>query len=235
MTPQGEYLQSRASEIVSLADRTSANIQSDQVISGDLTIGAGESIGMNCLMEILGGIIQDYPQVKLHLCSGDANDTEKKLARGVLDFAVLMGDRPLDNYHYLQLPETDQWGLILKKEDPLSQKEFILPEDLLGHPLILSEQALQVHRFQKWWGNLGPQMNIIGSTDLIFNASLLVAQSNAYLLSFNHLIDTRDSQLTFRPLKPSLSDPITVIWKKNIQQSQIAKLFLERLQASLSK
>ena len=43
-----------------------------------------------------------------------------------------MGDRPLDNYHYLQLPETDQWGLILKKEDPLSQKEFILPEDLLG-------------------------------------------------------------------------------------------------------
>lgn len=235
LTTEGEYLQARATEIVSLADKTAANIQTDQIISGELTIGAGESVGMQRILNVISGIIQDYPDVKIHITSGDANNTESLLKHGLLDFAVIMGERPLENYDYLQLPETDQWGVLMRKDDDLAKKETINPNDLLNRQLLLSDQALKAHRFQEWWGNLGSKMNIIGTTNLVFNASLMALNGNTYVLTFDHLIDSRQSDLTFRPLEPSLKDSITLIWKKNLIQSKVAQLFVQRLKTTLAE
>lgn len=38
LTSEGDYLRSRAEEIIDLTDKTFANIQTDQVISGELTL-----------------------------------------------------------------------------------------------------------------------------------------------------------------------------------------------------
>lgn len=235
LTSAGEYLQARAKELISLADKTMVNLRADQVISGELTIGAGESLGMQRIMRVLSQLTQDYPDVKIHLRSGNAEDTEAQLSKGVLDFAVIMGERPLEQYHYLQLPERDQWGVVMRRTDSLAQRAEIRPQDLCQHPLVLSEQAVNARRFQSWWGNLGPQMQILGTFTLVFNAQLLVRNSGAYLLTFDHLIDTSaHSELVFRPLTPVLTEPITVIWKKNTVQSKVAQLFVERLQATLA-
>ena len=146
-----------------------------------------------------------------------------------------MADRALDNYHHLQLPETERWGLVLRKDDPLAQKEAIAPSDLLGLPLLLSEQAVEEHRFQKWWGNLEKKLQIIGTYTLVFNAQLMVKQGQAYVLSFDDLIDnSNQSELTFRPLTPQLTETTSVIWKKNIIRSKVAELFIKRLSASLA-
>lgn len=234
LTDEGEYLQARAKEIIQLADQTTANIQKEQVVTGTLSIGAGESIGMHRIIEIINGIIQDYPDVKIRLISGNADEMEGALKHGTIDFAVLMAHRSLNDYHHLQLPEKDHWGLALRKDDPLAQKESITPDDLLGLPLLISEQGLREHRFQDWWGNLGKQMNIIGTYTLVFNAQLMVKQGNAYMITFDNLLDNSNtSDLTFRPLSPSLSEITNVIWKKNVVQSKVAKLFTQRLIASL--
>lgn len=226
LTEAGEYLQARAKEIVQLAD---------QVISGTLALSAGESVGMQRIMTVLSQMIHDYPDIKLRLVSGNAAEMEAALKRGTIDFAVLMADRALDNYHHLQLPETERWGLVLRKDDPLAQKEAIAPSDLLGLPLLLSEQAVEEHRFQKWWGNLEKKLQIIGTYTLVFNAQLMVKQGQAYVLSFDDLIDnSNQSELTFRPLTPQLTETTSVIWKKNIVRSKVAELFIKRLSASLA-
>lgn len=234
LTSEGDYLRSRAEEIIDLTDKTFANIQTDQVISGELTLGAGESIGMKRIINVISGITQDYPDVKIHLVSGNADEMESMLNRGTLDFAVLMGERPLENYHYLKIPEMDQWGVLMLKDNLLAQKETINPTDLIDKPLLLSAQALQNHRFQDWWGNLGPQMNIIGTFTLVYNAELLAEKNGSYMITFNHLINNSPTQnLIFRPLAPNLFEPITVIWKKNTVQSKVNQLFIQRLKASL--
>lgn len=234
LTSEGEYLRSKAEEIIDLTDKTSANIQTDQIISGELTLGAGESIGMKRIINIISGITQDYPDVKIHLISGNAEEMETMLNHGTLDFAVLMGERTLENYHYLQIPETDQWGVLMLKSDPLTKKDAIVPKDLLAKPLLVSSQALQNHRFQDWWGNLGPQMNILGTFTLVYNAELLAENSGAYMITFNHLLNNSPTQkMTFRPLSPEIFEPITVIWKKNTVQSKVNQLFIKRLKASL--
>lgn len=234
LTEAGEYLQARAKEIVQLADQTATDLKADQVISGTLALGAGESGGMQRIMTVLSQMIHDYPDIKLRLVSGNAAEMEAALKRGTIDFAVLMADRALDNYHHLQLPETERWGLVLRKDDPLAQKEAIAPSDLLGLPLLLSEQAVEEHRFQKWWGNLEKKLQIIGTYTLVFNAQLMVKQGQAYVISFDDLIDnSNQSELTFRPLTPQLTETTSVIWKKNIVRSKVAELFIKRLSASL--
>lgn len=235
LTEAGEYLQARAKEIVQLADQTATDLKADQVISGTLALGAGESVGMQRIMTVLSQMIHDYPDIKLRLVSGNAAEMEAALKRGTIDFAVLMADRALDNYHHLQLPETERWGLVLRKDDPLAQKEAIAPSDLLGLPLLLSEQAVEEHRFQKWWGNLEKKLQIIGTYTLVFNAQLMVKQGQAYVLSFDDLIDnSNQSELTFRPLTPQLTETTSVIWKKNIVRSKVAELFIKRLSALLA-
>ncbi|GEO43890.1 transcriptional regulator [Companilactobacillus alimentarius] len=234
LTSEGVYLKSKAEEIISLADKTSLNIKNDQIISGDLTIGAGESIGMKRIIDIMGNINQDYPDVKIHLISGMADEMETLLNQGNLDFAVFMGERDLNEYNYLQMPETDEWGLIMRKDSLLADNDFISPKDLLGKPLLISAQEISKSRFKNWWGNLGSKMNIMGTFTLVFNAELLVENGNAYMMSFNHLIDkTHQDKLTFRPLNPPMIEPITVVWKKNTVLSKVAQLFVKRLQASL--
>jgi len=233
LTSEGEYLRSKAEEIIDLADKTSANIQSNQIISGDLTIGAGESIGMSAILKIVSDIMQDYG-VKIHLISGNAEEMESMLNHGTIDFAVLMGEKNLNDYHYLQINETNHWGIAMKNGDPLSEKNVITPNDLIGLPLLMSSQALKSNHFQEWWGNLGNSMNIVGTFSLVFNAQLLVKNGHLYMVTFDDLIDnSQHSELTFRPLKPDLTEPTTVIWKKNIVQSKVAQLFIKRLTASL--
>lgn len=198
LTEEGEYLQARTKEIVQLADRTAANIQQEQVISGTLSIGAGESTGMRRIMTILSDIVQDYPDVKIRLVSGNADEMEAALKHGTIDFAVLMAHRSLNNYHHLQIPESDQWGLVMRKDDPLAAKEVITPQDLVDLPIIISEQGLEEHRFQNWWGNLVNRINIIGTYTLVFNAQLMVNDGSAYMITFDNLINNSNhSNLTF--------------------------------------
>ena len=206
LTDEGEYLQTRAREITQLAEQTALNIKGQEVISGTISIGAGESIAMERIMRVLSEIIKDYSDVKVLLISGNADEMETALQHGSIDFAVLMANRSLDNYHHLQIPESDRWGLVMRKDDSLANKAEISPEDLADLPLLMSEQAIEEHRFQSWWGNLDRKMNIIGTYSLVFNAQLMVAQGSAYLVTFDHLINNaNNSQLTFRPLAPALT------------------------------
>lgn len=235
LTSAGEYLQARATEMIDLANKTTANIKVDQVISGELTIGAGESIGMQRIMNVISNITQDYPDIKIHIRSGNAMETEEQLSNGVLDFAVIMGKRPLEQYHYLQLPECDTWGAVIQNTDVLAKHAEITPHDLINRPLLLSEQAVKDQRFQNWWGNLGEKMQVLGTFTLVFNAELLVKSNGSAMITFDHLLDTSDqSNLTFRPLAPQLTEPITIIWKKNTVQSKVAQLFIDRLRATLN-
>lgn len=236
LTEEGRYLQTRAKEIIQLVDKTTYTLQTDHnLIGGELDIGAGESIGMERILKVVSGIQKDYPAVKIRLHSGDAAEVEHKLTAGLLDFGVIMGTRNLSQYKTLKLPEADRWGLIFPKNDLLARKEVITPQDLIDRPIILSEQAFQRQRFRNWWQGVDGEMNIVGTYNLLFNATLLVKNRSCYALAFENLIAAQqDEQLTFRPLEPALTDPITLIWQNNSAPSSVAVLFLKRLKANLA-
>lgn len=234
LTPAGQYLYEQAKEILTLASKTKSNLQSSAVISGDLTIAAGESFAMQRLMNIVSNIIRDYPTVKIHILSGDYEFVERRLDTGAVDFAVIIGNLPLDNYASLQLPEKDTWGVLMTKDDPLAKKSAITAEDLVGRNVLNSQQAENRKYFDSWFGNYKEQINIIGTVNLNFNGTLLVKNKAAIMLTLDKLANISDeSNLTFRPITPMLKQPVTVIWKRETNLSPVADLFLNRLRASI--
>lgn len=234
LTPAGQYLYEQAKEILTLASKTKSNLQSSAVISGDLTIAAGESFAMQRLMNIVSNIIRDYPTVKIHILSGDYEFAERRLDTGAVDFAVIIGNLPLDNYASLQLPEKDTWGVLMTKDDPLAKKSAITAEDIVGRNVLNSQQAENRKYFDSWFGNYKEQINIIGTVNLNFNGTLLVKNKAAIMLTLDKLANISDeSNLTFRPITPMLKQPVTVIWKRETNKSPVADLFLNRLRASI--
>lgn len=234
LTAAGRYLQEQAKEILTLAQKTKRNLQSSTIISGDLTIAAGESYAMQRLANIISNIIQDYPTVKFHIISGDYSFAERRLNTGTVDFAVIIGNLPLNSYASLQLPEKDKWGILVNSDDPLAKQKFVTAKDLVNRPILNSQQADSYHIFDNWFGNYKEKVNMIATYNLSFNGSLMVKNHAAIMLSLDKLINTRQSGLKFIPLKPEILQSINVIWKKETQLSPVAQLFLDRLRASIN-
>lgn len=233
LTSAGQYLQEQAQEILTLTAKTKRNLQQSSLISGDLTIAAGESMAMQRIMNIIGQIIKNHPTVKFHILSGDYNFAEKRLNTGTVDFAVIMGNLPLRNYSALQLPEKNHWGVLMPADDPLAKKKEVQARDLVGRTLINSQQADRYQIFDHWFGNYRDKINISGTYNLNFNGTLMVRNRTALMLCLDHLSCTQDAHLKFLPLSPGVSQSITVIWKKETNLSSVAQLFLDRLYASI--
>ena len=234
LTPAGHYLLEQAQEILDLTAKTKRNLTKASFISGDLTIAAGESLGMQRVMNVVSAIIKEHPSVKIHLLSGDYSYAERKLDNGTVDFAVIIGNVPLANYVSLTLPERDTWGILMPANDPLAQKAVIKPEDLQGRSLLNSQQAQKMHLFQNWLGNYYDSVNFIGSYNLNFNGTLMVKNHAALMLTLDKLADTsKNSGITFRKLQPELHQAIRVVWKHGVNLSPVAELFLKLLKESI--
>jgi len=234
LTQDGYYLLERAQEIISLVDKTTYNLQKQDVISGTLDIGTGESTAIACVMETIRQIIHQYPEVHVNFHSGDSESIQSELNSGILEFGIIMGRQELANYHTLTLPEKNIWGLLMRSDEPLAKRKVIHPSDLIGRPLLTSRQAFQRNIFRDWSHDLFEQFNFIGTYNLIFNASLLIKTGACMALTYKDLADTSsDNNLVFRPLEPQLTDTNTLIWSKNRKLPDVDKLFLELLQKNI--
>lgn len=122
----------------------------------------------------------------------------------------------------------------MRKDSPLSHKEHIYVEDLLGLQLICSEQAMR-EDIPRWCGQKIDHLLYTGSTNLFYNGSIFVEEGLGYMLTFEHLANTgTDSNLCFRPLEPVLETKMFVIWKKYQMFTPIAERLLEMMKESLA-
>ena len=235
LTEEGYFLRDRAQEMIDMEEQTTQALISSKLITGSLNIGTGQSFEIRSITKIIDQIIQTTPQVHFNFYDGDADDIEAKVNDGSLDFGIIMGDRPIENFESLILPERNQFFAIFSEKLPLAQKDKITPTELIEYPIISSGQSLVNDKFRNWWGNLYDEVYTVATSNLAYTASLLASEGHAVQISYNNLYDKKIEGLTARPLFPEVSDPNIVIWKKNRKLSNLGNLFLEKLQASLNK
>lgn len=231
LTQEGYYLYERAQDIVAMVNTTEYSLQSRDVISGTFDIGGGESPAMKIVMETINDILQEHPKIQVNLVSGNANSIEKRLDSGLIEFGVVMGNHNLQNYNSLVLPQKNQWGILLRKDEPLAQKDKITPEDLIGHALITSYETNNGDAFREWAGSFVNQLTFMGHYNLINNASLLVKTGFCFALTYKGLV--QDDSLVFRPLYPEVTDLNTLIWNKDHQLSNLSRLFIDKIQEKI--
>ena len=235
LTPDGMRFRKRAEEIVSMVDKTEAEfISAENTVSGDIYIGGGETRAMHEIADIIKELREIYPDIHFHLYSGNAADVTERLDKGLLDFGVLIQPADISKYNYINLYEKDIWGVIMRKDSFLAEKEQIRKEDLLNLPLICSRQAISPHQtgneFSDWFGEDFGKLDIVTTFNLVYNASIMVDAGIGYAITLDNLADTsEDSTLCFRPLEPKLESGLNIIWKKYQVFSPAAELFLNRI------
>ena len=235
LTQAGELLKKRAEEILELQRKTEAELSSPPAeIRGDVYIGGGESYVLQIVARAAHAVREKYPSVKFHLYSGDMTAIKEKLDKGLIDFGVFIEPADLTKYDYLRLPLADTWGVLMRKDSPLAKKQFITPEDLWNAPIIRSRHSLDKSVITDWFQRKSEELNIVATYDLLYNASLLVAEGVGYAVGLEHIINTSgDSQLCFRPLFPKLVSHLDIAWKKYQVFPKCSEIFLKKLQETI--
>jgi DNA-binding transcriptional LysR family regulator len=235
LTPEGHFLRQRAAEILELADQTEAEFKTpDELICGDINIGGGETAGIRQIARIMTRLRTKYPLIHFNIFSGNGEDVAERLDKGLIDFGVFIGMTDLKKYDYVKLKAADVWGLLLRRDHPLAQKEYISPPDLLGLPLLFSRQALLQNELAGWLGFSPEKLNLVASYNLLYNASVMVSEGLGAAICIDGLVNTESgSDLCFRPLAPGITADRIVAWKKHRLMSKAAEKFLQELQQSL--
>lgn len=235
LTDEGMLLRKRAEDILDMVDKTTDEFKAlDELTGGEVHIGCAESYQIKYLAQAIHSFKKKYPLFRYHLTSGNTEQVTERLDRGLIDFAVIVEPPNLSRYNYLELPETDIWGLIMKNDDPLARKNTICFEDLADLDLICSEQGMKFD-IARWCGEKADTLNLTGTLNLSYNGSVFVKEGLGYMLTFDKLIKTdSESGLCFRPLEPVLETKMYVIWKKYQVFTPIAELLLDELKEQIS-
>lgn len=253
LTDDGRFFRSRAQEIVDLADKLESDLQdTGDAIGGDVYIGGGETVAMRTVAQVIKQVSLAHPLVRFHLYSGHSNEILERLDKGLLDFGILFElvdatsgakseNIDMSKYDLLELPNSDTFGLLMRKEDPYASKNNIKREDIRDIPLIIAERpSLKYDRHQPERNDSDitginiDQLNVVATYNLIYNASLLVEEGLGYAICIDKLINTSgDSNLVFRPFETALTVRLDIVWKKYQVFSPAAKVFLENLRRSI--
>lgn len=236
LTSEGMLLRKRAEDILDMVDKTIDEFSAlDDITGGEVRIGCAESHQIKYLARAIKAFKERYPLFRYHLVSGNTEQVTERLDKGLFDFAVIVEPPDLSKYNYLEVPEANTWGVVMRIDDPLAAKACIRVEDLTGVQLICSEQAMR-EDIPRWCGEKADELLHFGSTNLFYNGSVLVREGLGCMLTFEHLADTgEESGLCFRPLEPPLETGMYVILRKYQVFTPIAQRLLERMKDDLAQ
>lgn len=234
LTEEGMILRKRAEEMLLLMRRTEEEITgSNETIAGNVFIGTEETETVRLFAKVAKKLQQKYPDIRYNISSGNAEHVFEYLDKGLIDFGLLFTEIDAQKYEAIPVPIKDTWGVLMRKDSPLAEKETICPEDLWDKPLIVSHQKGDDVYLNQWLQREESELHIVATYNLLFNASLLVNEGLGYALCYDKLINTKGSNLCFRPFSPRLEAHGFIVWKKYQVFSKAANIFLQYLRELL--
>ena len=241
LTPEGMLLRKRAEEILEMAERTKSEFSAmGSTVAGDVLIGSGETFALKQITDLMAQIREEYPGIHFQIYSGNAEEVAERLEKGLLDFGVFVEPADISRYNSIRLPVMDTWGLILRKDHPLAQKERITREDLGDVPLIMSRQEMAAQKagnnYLDWFGGSYELLNVVAGYNLMYNGALMVRSGLGCAVGLDRIVNTTEtSDLCFRPFDPPLEAGIVVVWKKYQVFSKAAEMLLEKMKKVFEK
>lgn len=234
LTEDGVFLFNRAKEIVSLKDKTLIEFsKNDDNVYGDVYIGGGESLGMSLIAKTIKLTQDKYPNIRFHLFSGNAESVVEKLERGLIDFGILINSCVTDKYEHIKLGVCDQLGVLMRKDDVLANKNPISISDITNKPLIVSAQESLENIAKNNYEFNELTKKAICTYNLLYNASLLVREKVGYCICIDNIINTKGSDLIFKPLEPRIDVKLILVYKKYNIFSKAASIFLDLLKQEI--
>ena len=118
----------------------------------------------------------------------------------------------------------------MRKDDPLSEKGFVEPTDMKDIPLVSGRSESFRSMMSGWLGFDFNQLNFIGTSFLMTSTEKLVAESVAYAIIREGIInDGITSPVCFRPFHPELKSNMFLAWSNGANMTAPQELFLNAM------
>lgn len=227
LTEDGMLLRRRAQEIVDLAEKTARELKhEEEAVSGEISIGCGETQNMKPLSEMMASFQQKYPDVNFNIYTAIADDVKERLENGILDMGLLLEPVEISRYHYVKMPLKEKWHVLMRRDSQLAGKQRVMPQDLAGIPLIIAKRQSVRNVLENWFGYGKEKLHVVSTCNIShYNQSVMVESGigMALVMEFSCNQDT----LCLRPLEPSLESGCVLVWTKNQALSPAMLRFIE--------
>ncbi len=235
LTEDGMLLRRRAQEIVDLAEKAAKELKhGGETVSGEISIGCGETRNMSPLSQMIASFRQKYPDVSFHIYTAIADDVKERLENGTLDMGLLLEPVEISRYQYVRMPLREKWQVLMRRDMQLAEKQKITPDDLAGVPLIMARRQAVRNELENWFGYDKEKLNIVSTCNLShYNQSVMVESGIgvALVMEFSCNQDT----LCLRPLDPELESGCVLVWKKNLILSPAMIRFIQHVKEYLGR
>ena len=231
LTDEGRFFRQRAQEIVELTDRLEKDIAGQKKdISGMVVIGASEVGGSQTLAKLIKEFSEKYPAVQFTLYNETVDNIKDRLDKGLVDIGLLLEPADVTKYDYVRLDRQDTWGLLMRDDHPLADKESLTVEDVASCPLLLPLRENIRAEILHWLGREENELRIPLFYTLLSNAALMVAEGLGCAFCMDGALAIRsDPILRFIPLEPRHMTHSVLVWKKNKLFSPAASLFIQEI------
>lgn len=230
LTDHGVILAGYAATLLDLADKAVQEVMlPEKSVSGVVRLAVGDTQVVGLLGRAMRCVRERYPDISFDLYSGNTIDLMDNLVRGAYDFMLECEMKPHVELNTMLLPEKDQWGLVVRRDNPLSLCDHIGPTDLIGQPLITSRQGANVEPLRSWLSEVRDDLEIVATYNPPISGRFLVEEGLGSLFTYKGVVESSDSSdLVFIPLEPKIESVQGLVWRKIIP-SKPAQVFLDCL------
>ena len=175
LTESGQLLYRRAKEILSLTDKTKAEVLSmGKGMRGTISIGLVEGMAPYIAADWFAGFLAKYPNLKFRITDGSSDVLVEKMRSGLISLAVITA--PCDNslLHSFHVGE-ERLVALMSKSHPLAHngKDEINISDLVGENLIVPGRAVLIEAIYNAFKEIGEEPKIVCEMDSYLDAVAL--------------------------------------------------------------
>ena len=231
LTEAGKMLYQRAKDILSLSEKTEAEIRSLKAgMTGTVSIGLVEGMAPDIAAEWFSGFLKEHPQVRFRILDGNSDDLIEKMRGGLIGLAVITA--PYDQ----QLLNSFQGGqermaALMRRDHPLAERESLNVEDLLPEPLIVPSRKAHVDTIRRWFRGTGENPGIICEMDNYLDAAALAGRGVGISIFPQTAYVMNDSLIQKEIFAPNTAVDYLFVWRKGHQLSLLEETFIDYVKA----
>lgn len=232
LTDEGYLFKQQAENIVELTDRLEHTF-SDQkdIICGTIKIGSTEAMGSRVLAAYMKAFQEKYPRVQFDLYNGMADNIKEMIEHGDLDLGLVLDPIDISKFEYIKLPQKERWGILVRKDHALAEKEVITVDDIRKYALIMPKREKALSHILNWMKCEQKDLKIPAYYNLLSNAAFLVEQGMGCAVCLEGALSVHVSpDICFRQVMPEHMTRCMILWKRNHQFFRAASLFIRMIQ-----
>ena len=199
-----------------------------------IVIGCGELAAVQVLSEIIEAFHKKYPLVSYDIFTANADLVKEQMEKGLIDIGVLLEPIDMEKFDFIRMAGNERWGVLMRPDDPLANKEVVSAKDLENLPLILPRRTNVQNELSNWLGDSFQNAKVLFTSNLSTNGAIMVQKGLAYSIVIEGSVPFLDKEkIAYRPLYPELAANSAIAWKKQQPFGLATERFIEFIKCFL--